>query len=156
MSEFYHEFIRGRILRHPIHSMLVHFPAALIPTSVVFDIIAWFLKDKLFSSVAFYTLGIGLLGGVVAAIFGSIDYARLSPDHIAWKKASLHAFLNVTWLIVFGTIFGLKMTAYPSIEIATPLELSISFICVLGLIFSNYLGGELVYHHKVGTFNSEE
>jgi len=110
MLKILRDFVHGRFLGHPIHAMLVHFPAALIPTSLIFEIVGWFTKNNLFSAFAFYTLAIGVLVGVVAAIFGSIDYARLPPEHIAWKKASLHGLLNVIWLMVFGVFFGAKIS----------------------------------------------
>lgn len=153
MPTFFRALMRGRLFRHPIHAMLVHFPSALIPTSVLFDVLSWWYTNKLLAIVAFYTLFLGLLGGIVAALFGAIDYFHLPSVHIGWKKASLHALLNIIWLMVFGVLFGIRTTQYPLIDIASAPELIISVFCVLGLIFSNYLGGELVFHHKIGTYN---
>ena len=100
-------------------------------------------------------MGLGVISGIFAACFGAIDYARLPPKHKAWKKASIHAFLNVLWLIIFGTIFGINMMDYPHIQIVSIPQLIIITISVIGLLISNFLGGELVYHHHVGLISTD-
>lgn len=145
---------RGKLFRHPIHVMLVHFPSALFPTSFIFDLLGWIKTNNSFASVAFYTLIAGILSGICAAIFGALDYKRLPPVHIAWKKASQHALLNILWLIALITLFCIKLQTFPEILISSPLELIALGFCVMGLIYSNYLGGELVLRHKLGTFEN--
>ncbi len=130
--------------------MLVHFPSALFPTSVFFDVLAFIWGDKALANAAFYTLTVGLIGGIAAAIFGAIDFYRLSPTHEAWNKAGLHACLNIIWLSLFAVLLGLRIKSYPLIGLATPTELIISILGVIGLIFSNFLGGDLVFRHKIG------
>lgn len=147
---FIRDIKEAKLFGHPIHAMLVHFPSALFPVSVLFDALGFMLTDQALAGAAFYTLAAGLAGGVVAAIFGAMDFFRLSPEHEAWSKAGLHACLNIIWLCLFTVLFGLRMNQYPQIHIATLTELIISIIGVAGLIFSNYLGGDLVFHHKIG------
>lgn len=142
--------IKGRFLGHPIHSMLVHFPSALFPTAWFFDIVSIITKHSLYSLIAFYMLGLGVIAGILAASFGAMDYMLLSPKHPGWKKASIHACLNIIWLIIFGTIFGVNMMDYPNIKIISLSQMIILSFSVLGLIFSNFLGGELVFRHRVG------
>lgn len=146
-----HEVLRGRLLGHPIHAMLVHFPSALFPTTLLFDIVSYIFEDALFALIAYYILGLGVISGVIAACFGAIDYVHLPPQHTAWKKASTHAVLNVIWLIVFATLFGINSMDYPHLPITSLTQLIIVTLSVGGLIFSNYLGGELVYRHHIGS-----
>lgn len=150
MLEFLRQIKNARLFGHPIHAMLVHFPSALFPMSWLFDVGAIYFNSSCLSCAAFYSVAAGIVLGFVAAIFGSIDYVNLPPSHAAWNKASLHALLNVTWLIIFSILFGLRLKTYPSIAFASPPELILSTIAVAGLIFSNYLGGELVFRHKLG------
>lgn len=154
MYKMLHDFFQGRFLGHPIHAMLVHFPSAFFPTTLLFDIASRLLNNSLYSLIAFYILGLGVVSGIIAACFGAIDYAQLPPEHKAWKKASIHAFLNVIWLIIFGTIFGINMMDYPHIQIVSIPQLLTITLSVVGLLISNYLGGELVFHHHVGLIST--
>lgn len=150
ISRLLSQFIRGRIAGHPIHSMLVHFPSALFPMSLLFDVLSLFLQDSCLCCAAFYCLAAGVIMAIIAACFGAIDYARVPAEHPAWNKASLHALLNITWIILFSIVFGLKLKHYPKIEFADTTQIIISTLSVAGLIFSNYLGGDLVFKHKLG------
>jgi uncharacterized membrane protein len=150
MPPFFAELLRARIAGHPVHSMLVHFPSALFPMSLIFDILSVAMHSQCLACAAFYCIGGGLLLGFAAAIAGAIDYSHLPPSHPAWNKASLHALLNILWMILFAIVFGLKLKSYPNIVLASQIEIIISAISVIGLIYSNYLGGDLVFRHQLG------
>lgn len=150
MLEFFNQLKKARLFGHPIHAMMVHFPSALFPMSWLFDVGAMLFNSSCLSCAAFYSIAAGIVLGFVAAIFGSIDYVNLPSSHPAWNKASLHALLNITWLIIFSILFGLRLKSYPSIPFASLPELILSTIAVAGLIFSNFLGGDLVFRHKLG------
>lgn len=141
---------KGKVLGHPIHSMLIHFPSALFPTALVFDLLAVYFHDNLLAGTAFYMWAAGLVGGCGALIFGAIDYYRIPATHKAWGQASLHALLNIVWLCLFTVIVALRIKQYPNFQAVTLSILITTIIGVLGLIFSNYLGGELVFKHKIG------
>jgi uncharacterized membrane protein len=144
-------FEKGKLLGHPIHAMLVHFPSALFPTSLVFDVLALLFHNFSFAIVGLYTLMAGLIMGVLAAFFGAIEYLNLPSNHPAWNKASLHGLLNIIWLILFAIVLGLRLHHFPQIELPRLSSLIIAIVSVTGLLISNYLGGELVYRHHVGS-----
>ncbi len=156
MSRFFHQLLRARMFDHPIHAMLVHFPSALFPVSLALDVLARLGGGSAFAAAAFYAMAGGLLGGAAAVVFGAMDYFRLPATHAAWKKALLHALLNFVWLMWFGTLFGLRLKPYPLIESATTLEIILSGVAVAGLLFSNFLGGELVFRHKLGVIEDDK
>lgn len=147
---FFTQLLRARIVGHPIHSMLVHFPSALFPMSLLFDILSVVMNNQCLACAAFYCMGGGLLLGLAAGCAGAIDYSHLPSTSPAWSKASLHALLNIVWIIFFSIVFGLKLKHYPTIIIANPIEIIISTVSVIGLIYSNYLGGDLVFRYKLG------
>ncbi|MGH7454868.1 MAG: DUF2231 domain-containing protein [bacterium] len=155
MSRFFRQLMRARMFGHPIHAMLVHFPSALFPVSLALDVLARLSGGSSFAVAAFYAIAGGLLGGAAAAVFGAMDYFRLPATHAAWKKASLHALLNFVWLMWFGVLFGLRLKQYPQIESATTIEIILSGVAVAGLLFSNFLGGELVFRHKLGVIEKD-
>lgn len=150
MLQFFSNLKRARIAGHPIHSMLIHFPSALFPISLAFDILSIIMQNICLSCAAFYCIASGILLGMVAALVGAIDYSRLPSTHPAWNKASLHALLNISWLILFSIVFGLRVRQFPNLGLATPLEMIMSAIGVIGFIYSNYLGGVLVFGYKLG------
>lgn len=155
MPKFIAELGRGRILGHPIHSMLVHFPSALFPISWLFDFIAWYLNDTYLANMAFYLLGLAVLSAMAALIFGAIDYFAMATQTKAWKIASIHALLNILWIIIFGTIWGVEAMQFHDIRISGITLLMIKGITVLGMIISNYLGAELVYRYHVGSKSND-
>lgn len=155
MPSFFSQLLRARIAGHPVHSMLVHFPSALFPMSLIFDIISVVMQNQCLACAAFYCIGGGLLLGFAAACAGAIDYSHLPSTNPAWNKASLHALLNVLWMTLFAIVFGLKVKHFPNITLANPIEIIISVVSVIGLIYSNYLGGDLVFRYKLG-FDQQE
>lgn len=155
MAAFLRGLLRGRVFGHPIHAMLVHFPSALFPTGLTLDLLALILKQNLFPAGGFFCLAGGVIGGSAAALFGAIDYFRLPSTHPAWGKASLHALCNVVWLMLFGVLFILRIKQYPDFQPAGTGQMIFSTVGVAGLLFSNFLGGELVFRHKVGIAGEE-
>jgi uncharacterized membrane protein len=140
----------GRFFGHPIHLMLVHFPAGLFPTALALDSGALIFSRARLAVCALFVLGGGVMGGVLAALFGSMDYLRLASDHPAWRKASLHGALNLLWLAAFTAMCAAKAKDYPDVPIPSAWEVATSATLVAGVLVSNYLGGELVLRHGVG------
>ena len=103
------------------------------------------LHDPGFNSAALYSLAGALAMSVLAMIYGAIDFLKIDSKHLAWKTAGLHALLNLTWFIVFSILLFYRLKH----------EVGVAFVCisgltVLGMFFSNYLGGQLVVKHKIG------
>jgi uncharacterized membrane protein len=153
---FIEDIKKAKLFGHPIHSMLVHFPSALFPVSVAFDVLAFIFKDDGLAIAAFYTLAAGLIGGIAAAIFGAMDFYRIPSTHEAWGKAGRHACLSILWLCLFTILFGLRIKQYPQIQLATVTELMISIAGVIGLIYSNFLGADLIFYHRIGIHESNK
>jgi uncharacterized membrane protein len=147
------ELLAGRLFGHPIHATLVHFPAALFPTSLLFDLLSLYRTpgDPTFVKVAFYTVVIGEVTAGAAAVTGAIDYfTKLVPGTAAFRAGTLHALLNAGILLLYGFNLGLRLG--PALELSrtpvAPLLLSVAGVALL--TGSNYLGGRLVYHYGVG------
>ena len=76
--------IRG----HPIHPMLVVLPLGLLSTAVVFDVAYVMTANADLAIVAFWMIAAGLVGGVLAALFGLIDWLAI-PDGTRAKAVGL-------------------------------------------------------------------
>ncbi|HVK09675.1 MAG TPA: DUF2231 domain-containing protein [Gemmataceae bacterium] len=71
---------RFKIMGHPAHQILIVFPLGLLVTAVVFDGIARFGGPERFAEMAYWMIAAGLIGGVLAAVPGWVDwYAIPSP-----------------------------------------------------------------------------
>src|SRR5260370_19924209 len=59
---------------HAMHPMLVNFPLGLLITSAIFDIVHLITGNGYWSEIAFWMIAAGLIGGLLAAAVGTIDW----------------------------------------------------------------------------------
>lgn len=128
----------------PLHSMLVHFPIALLFTSVLFDAAgAWFKRDS-FRDGALWLLILGLLGGVAAAIAG--EKAGIAESMIETHETLAFVTLGIFGVLLFGR---LVMRNQFTRKIPVPYFLIAAF--GLGtLSATGHYGGVLVYEQGAG------
>src|SRR4051812_37393558 len=102
------------IRSHPIHPMLIVFPIGLWIFSLVCDI-AYHAgaHDVFWKTAAFYTMAGGIVGALLAAVPGFIDYLSLT-DRQAKRIATTHMVLNLTVVAIFLFNLGIRYNAAPS------------------------------------------
>ena len=77
---------RAKAAGHAIHPMLIVFPLGLLTTAVVFDVIYLFNDKEGFALASGYAIAAGIIGGLVAAVFGLIDWMAMPLTLLAaWK-----------------------------------------------------------------------
>jgi nitrite reductase/ring-hydroxylating ferredoxin subunit/uncharacterized membrane protein len=139
------DVMEGKPVRSPLH------PAALLPLSVVLDAASWMFQggERGLVWAAFVCLVAGVGTGLLAAVFGIVDYTEIRNDHPAKKTATLHLVLNVIALGAFGASAGLRYGALDATR--TPgWAFGVSLVA-LGLMgYGGYLGGHLVYSDGIG------
>jgi uncharacterized membrane protein len=134
------------VAKHPIHPMLVVFPIGLWVFSFVCDLIYLFGNhNPVWSDVAFYCIGGGIAGALLAAIPGFIDYLSLR-DPQTKRIGTYHMILNLVGVLLFAVNFALRWNAAPGATVPVLLSL----ITIAGVGVSGWLGGEMVYVHGVG------
>jgi uncharacterized membrane protein len=132
---------RATVASHPIHPMLVPFPIALWIFSLASDCIYLFgFGGPVWKDVALYTMVGGIIGGLMAAIPGYIDYRSLT-DPVTIRVARMHMVINVALVFFFTINAGLRVVNGPQ----ALLPVILSFVGVAALGVSGWLGGELVY-----------
>jgi len=135
---------------HPIHPMLIPFPIALWVFSLIADVIYLWRGNPVWRDwLAFYTLLGGIIGAVLAAVFGIIDWLSIKDREVK-KVADWHARLNVIALLIFATSFYLRTTSGAGMvggSYTIPVLLSV--VGVILITVSGWLGGELVFRHGV-------
>jgi uncharacterized membrane protein len=135
------------IRSHPIHPLLNVFPIALWVFSLACDIIYHAGTHNIFwKDAAFYSIAGGIIGAVLAAIPGFIDYLSLT-DPVVKSIATTHMVLNVITVAIFLFNLGIRYNASADAEVFG-VVLSVAAIACMSL--AGWLGGSLVYQHHVG------
>lgn len=139
---------RASIRSHPIHPMLVAFPVALWVTSFIFDLIGAASHEQQYYATGFYLIVAGCAGAVIAALPGLIDLLFAIPPHSSAKtRGYLHAALNIVALADFIAVAAIR--GGPASQ-ANGLSLLLSFIGIVLIAISGWLGGTLVYRNQIG------
>ncbi len=137
---------RARFLGHSVHQMLVAFPLGLLATAVVFDVIHLATGSQVMAAVAYWMIAAGLVGGLVAAPFGFVDWRAIPEGTRAKRIGALHGGGNVVVLLLFALSFVLRDRDY-----APGLGESIWAFAGAGVaLVTAWLGGELVDRLAVG------
>jgi uncharacterized membrane protein len=138
---------RAKLLGHPIHQMLIVFPLGLLGTAVIFDIIALASHTPEWSTVAHYMIGAGVLSGLLAAIFGLIDWSGIPSGTRAKSIGLWHGGGNVVVTVLFALSWIMRRSAP---ENPSTTALALSFLGLLLALVTGWLGGELVGRLGVG------
>lgn len=136
-----------KILGHPIHQQLIAFPLGLLITAAAFDLITFFSGDDRWTQMAFYMIGAGILVGLIAAVFGLLDWLGIPGDTRAKRIGAVHGLGNVLVVLLFLASFFLRWT-----DPVSPPNLAYwcSYIGVAVILATGWLGGELVDRLGVG------
>jgi uncharacterized membrane protein len=135
---------------HPIHPMLIPFPLALWTTSFATDVVFYFVRNSSLMLISKFMLAAGCLGALAAAVPGIIDWLAIKDRQVS-RIANWHARLNIIALIVFAISFYLRIRAGAHwVDYHLRIPFLLSFLGVILISISGWLGGELSYRYGVG------
>jgi uncharacterized membrane protein len=138
---------KAKLLGHPIHPMLIVFPLGLLATAAAFDIVALSNGDRSWFVISFRMIAAGIIGGLLAAIFGLVDWWAIPSDTRAKRVGLWHGVGNVAVVLLFIASWWSRKPA-PS-QPSTG-ALTLSFIALVLALLTGWLGGELVDRLGVG------
>ncbi|MBY0228479.1 MAG: DUF2231 domain-containing protein [Gemmataceae bacterium] len=138
---------RVKFLGHSIHQILIVFPLGLLATACVFDAVHLANKDDTSATVAFWMLVSGIVGGLVAAPFGTIDWLAIPANTRAKRIGLYHGLANVVALVMFVASAWLRWDAVLSPPTSA---YGLSFGGLAMSLLGGWLGGELVARLGVG------
>jgi uncharacterized membrane protein len=138
---------KAKFLGHPIHPMLIVFPLGLLATAVAFDIVGLSTGDGSWFGISFWMIAAGIIGGLLAAVFGLVDWWAIPSGTRAKRIGLWHGVGNVVVVLLFITSWFIRRPA-PSQPSTGALVLG--FVAVVLALVTGWLGGELVDRLGVG------
>ena len=139
----------AKIGGHPIHPMLIPFPIVCFVGAFITDIVYNSNNEQGWATASFWLLGVGLVMAALAAVAGLTDF--LGDDRVrALGDAVKHMLANVTAVVIEVVNLALRINN-PDFVHSTGVYLS--GVVVLILLYSGWMGGNLVFKHGVGVYD---
>ncbi|MDP9362591.1 MAG: DUF2231 domain-containing protein [Acidobacteriota bacterium] len=138
---------RAKLFGHPIHQMLIVFPLGVLGMSFFFDLIGMGTARPQLHEAAYYMIAAGIVTGLVAAIFGLIDFLAIPSGTRARRIGLLHGVGNVIVVALFAGSWWLRRGTAPTPGLV---PVVISGVAVGLALVTGWLGGELVDRLSVG------
>jgi uncharacterized membrane protein len=136
--------------------MLVAFPIGLLVASFVSDLLYLWTAREIWETLAFYNMVGGLIGAVVAAVPGLLDYAALKDDKVV-SIAHWHFGVNLVLLCLYGANVWLRTdSGKAALGDWRLVPILLSVIGQIALVVSGWLGGEMVYVHGVAVDHPDD
>lgn len=137
-----------RFLGHPVHQMLVVFPAGLLLTAFLIDVWTLVWPATRLAGLNHWLLPIGLAAAVVAAPFGFLDWRQLPRPSRARRVGALHGLGNTVAVLLFLASWLWRSEGGP-----LPWPALLASLVAGGLMLATaWLGGELVSRLGVGVY----
>lgn len=136
-----------RLLGHLVHPMLIVFPLGLLATALAFDIVGLSTGNPSWYGISYWMIAAGIIGGLLAAVFGLLDWVGIPSGTRAKAIGLWHGAANVVVVLLFIVSWFLRR---PDPQTPGSLALALSFIGVGIALVSGWLGGELVERLGVG------
>ncbi len=133
---------------HPFHPVVITVPIGAWVASLVFDVLAIFAEDPSgFLLGAQVLIAIGIVGAVVAAVLGFLDYSVIPARTRAKRTALVHMILNLVAIALFAIDWIVRASAGHDDVPVAGVVLSVVALLLVGA--SGFLGGELVYRFGI-------
>ena len=138
---------RARFLGHPIHPMLVVIPLGLFIAAAVLDALYYWRGETLFATISYFNIAGGILGGLLAAVFGLRDWLAIPSGTRAKRIGAVHGLGNVLIVLMFAGSWLMRRDDPRAPE---QMALALSFVAGGLALITGWLGGEHVDRLSVG------
>ena len=75
---------------HLARPMLIILPLGLFISAVVFDLAFWLSGERVFASLSYFNISLGIVGGLLAVLFGFFDWLAIPADTPARRMGAWH------------------------------------------------------------------
>jgi uncharacterized membrane protein len=108
--------------------------------ALVCDVMHMVSGNTVWQTVASYCVGGGLVGAILAAVPGLIDYLSINESDMK-RIANFHLAVNLGAVVIFAINLWLRFR----LPVDSRLPLVLSVVGVLSIGLGGWLGGEMVY-----------
>lgn len=141
------------IAGHPIHPLLVPLPIGFLVGALITDIAYVMSTWWMWAYASSWLLGAGIATALLAALAGFTDF--FGDRRIrALRRAWYHMIGNLIAVVV--AIVNFIVHTRDGAAAVIPLGVTLSAVTVLLLLFNGWMGGELVFRHRVGVRSGDD
>ena len=115
---------------HPVHPMLVGFPIGLWVFALVCDVVHAVSGSAIWQTVATFLVAGGIVGALLAAVPGLIDYFSIGEAEMR-RIANRHLAVNLSAVAIFAIDLWLRFRL--PVESNVPLGLSVVGVIAISL-----------------------
>ena len=133
-------FLNGRWLEHPLHSILTDVPLGAWFIAIVFDLVALIFRVPNLGVASALAMVIGILAAIATIVTGLMDWQDVNDRELT--VGLTHGLTNIFGTLLFTISFFWRMADNWQIDGGKTL---LSIIAYLVLTFGAYLGGTLVF-----------
>jgi uncharacterized membrane protein len=141
------------VFGHPIHPMLVVFPIGFLVGALVTDLTFWGTADPFWARASEWLLGAGIVMGALAAVTGIIEFVTIS--RVRSLAAGWVHFLGNATAILLSVWNLLYRMGGEADALVVPVGIILSAIVVALFLVTGWLGGELVFRHRIGMIDDK-
>lgn len=134
---------------HPFHPFVVPLPIGAFVSSLIFDVLTRTRADGLPYLVdgAFWLIGVGLIGALIAAMFGALDLLTIPRRTPPFATAVAHLTLNVAASVLFLIGYAWRAGDHVELDKTRWGQLTLSAVAVAFLVAAVWLGQTLTYRY---------
>lgn len=139
-----------KISSSSIYPMFASFPIAFFLAALVTDLVYWRAPDAIWETFSVWLITAGLVMAGLSVIAGLIDFMghRRTPAMTpVWPRVLATA---VAFVLAFINAFVHSRDGYTAV---VPTGLILSGLVVIILLWTTWMGRELVFRHRVGGVN---
>ena len=129
-----------------VHPSLVHFPIALLPAALASDALGAISKSEILLGMGRRLISVAAISAAVAAATGLVAQEEVNAEGRAHDLLVTHRNLNVALVGLIAALAVLRGRSHrPSFGYLVG-----GIIGLVGMTYTAYLGGKMVYAHGLG------
>lgn len=136
---------------HELHPSLVHFPLALLPLSIGADLLGRVTGSDELQNLGRRTMPLVAASGLVAGVAGLMAQTEVKAKGASMDLLKTHRTLNLG-LVAIASAMAVRRARS---EKPSAAYLGLGLVGIAAMMYSAYLGGEMVYRDGVGVEAAE-
>ena len=140
-----------KLLGHAVHPMLIVFPLGLLGMAAIFDLIVLVNKSPELATASYYMIAAGVVTGLLAAVFGFVDWIGIGQGTRAKAVGLWHGVGNVVVVVLFIVAWLMRSRGTAGAEYSPAgLPITLELVALVIALVTGWLGGELVERLGIG------